>query len=34
MGNKSKKKDLKYETKKYVYDLHEYETRRSFGESI
>ena len=27
-----KRKDLKYETKKYVYDFQQYETIRSFGQ--
>ena len=31
---KIKRKDLKYETNKYVYDFQQFETIRSFGESI
>ena len=31
---KIKRKDLKYETKKYTRDFQQYETIRSFGESI
>ena len=31
---KIKRKDLKYETKKHTYDFQQYETIRSFGESI
>ena len=31
---KIKRKDLKYETKKYIYDFQQYETIRSFGESV
>ena len=33
-NGQKKLKDLKYETKKYVYDFQQYETIRSFGESI
>ena len=31
---KIKWKDLKYETRKYIYDFEQYETIRSFGNSI
>ena len=31
---KIKWKDLKYETRKYIYDFEQYETIRSFGDSI
>ena len=31
---KSRGKDLKYETNKYVYDIQQFETIRSFGDSI
>ena len=31
---KIKRKDLKYETKKYIYDCQQYETIRSLGETI
>ena len=31
---KIKLEDLKYKTKKYAYDFQQYETIRSFGESI
>ena len=31
---KVKQKDLKYKTKKYTYDFQQYETVKSFGESI
>ena len=31
---KIERKDLKCETKKYIYDFQQYETIRSFGESI
>ena len=31
---KIKRKDLKYETKKYIYDFQQYETIRSFGDNI
>ena len=31
---KIKRKDLKYETKKHIYDFQQYEKIRSFGESI
>ena len=31
---KIKREDLKYKTKKYMYDFLQYETIRSFGESI
>ena len=34
MKEKIKGKDLKYETKKYIYDFQQYETIRSVGESI
>ena len=29
-----KREDLKYKTKNYIYDFQQYETIRSFGESI
>ena len=32
--DKTKQKDLKYKTKKYTYEFQQYETIRSFGESI
>ena len=32
--NKIKRKDLKYETNKYVFDFQQFETIRSFGDSI
>ena len=31
---KIKREDLKYKTKNYIYDFQQYETIRSFGESI
>ena len=31
---KIKRVDLKYKTKTYIYDFQQYETVRSFGESI
>ena len=31
---KTKRKYLKYETKKYIYDFQQYDTIRSFGNSI
>ena len=31
---KIKREDLKYKTKNYTYDFQQYETIRSFGESI
>ena len=31
---KFKRKDLKYETKKYIYNFQQYETIRFFGENI
>ena len=31
---KVKQKDLKYETIKYIYDFQQYESIRSFGDSI
>ena len=31
---KFKRKDLKYETKKYIYDFQQYETISFFGENI
>ena len=31
---KTKRKNLKHETKTYVYDFQQYETVRSFGDSI
>ena len=31
---KIKRKDLKYKTENYIYDFQQYETIRSFGESI
>ena len=31
---KSKRKDLKYKTNKYLYDFQQFETTRSFGHSI
>ena len=31
---KIKREDLKYKTKNYIYDFQQYETVRSFGESI
>ena len=31
---KIKRKDLKYERKKFIYDFQQYETIRFFGESI
>ena len=34
MGKKIKWKDLIYKTNKYKYDFRQYETIRSFGESI
>ena len=34
MARRIKRKDLKYETKRYIYDFQQYETVRSFGESI
>ena len=30
MGRKNQARDLKYETKKYIYDFQKYEMRRSF----
>ena len=32
--NKVKRKDLRYETNKYVYDFQKFETIRSFGDNI
>ena len=32
--DKIKREDLKYEAGKYKYDFQQYETKRSFGESI
>ena len=34
LKRKLNKKNLKYETKKYTYDFQQYETIKSFGESI
>ena len=34
MGRKIKKKYLKYETTKYVYDFQQYDTIRSFRDNI
>ena len=34
LKEKIKRKDLKYETKKHIYEFQQYETLRSFGESI
>ena len=34
MGKKIKRNDLIYKTNKYKYDLQQYQTIRSFGESI
>ena len=34
MGRKIKKKNLKYETTKYVYDFQQYDTIRSFRDNI
>ena len=34
LKEKIKGKDLKYETKKHIYEFQQYETIRSFGESI
>ena len=31
---KNKGKDLKHETKKYIYDFQQHETIRSFGDNI
>ena len=33
-GEKNKRKDLKYETKKYIYDFQRYGTIRCFYEKI
>ena len=32
--NKIKRKGLKYETNKYIYDFQQFETIRSFGNSV
>ena len=34
LEEKSKRKDLKHETKKYIFDFQQYEIIRSFGKSI
>ena len=34
LKEKIKGKDLKYKTKKHIYEFQQYETIRSFGESI
>ena len=34
MGKKIKRKDLKNETKVYIYDFQQYKTIRSFGDNI
>ena len=34
MGVKIEQKDLKYKANKYLYDFQQFETIRSFGESI
>ena len=34
LQRKLNKKNLKYETKKYTYNFQQYETIKSFGESI
>ena len=34
MGKKIKRKELKYETNKYLYDFQQFETIRSVGNSI
>ena len=33
-GKKIKRKELKYEANKYLYDFQQFETIRSFGNSI
>ena len=33
-AEKIRRKDLVYEINKYKYDFHQYETKRSFGDSI
>ena len=32
--NKAKRKDLRYETNKYVYDFQKFDAIRSFGDNI
>ena len=34
MARKVKRKDLKYETKKYIYNFHQHETIRYFGDTL